>query len=144
MDANRYLSQIAMIQKKIKQKRKRLKDLREASTAVGGFATDNVKVMSSTNTKSRVERDAVSIADLSAEIIADIVNLETLKCKLEDDIHDLEDVRFVDVLDRRYIQGQRIEKIAVEMNYSYDYIRQIKKQALSEFERVHPEIKDWE
>ena len=46
-----------------------------------------------------------------------------IKCELKEVIRQIEDLRFRDLLDKRYVSCKSWELIAVEMNYDYFYVK---------------------
>lgn len=54
-------------------------------------------------------------------------------------IERIADGRYREVLTRRYLQGQSLEKIAVDLRYSYRWIKRLHGRAMGEFEKLAPE-----
>jgi len=54
-------------------------------------------------------------------------------------IERIADGRYRDVLTRRYLQGQSLEEIAVDLRYNYRWIKRLHGRALGEFEKLAPE-----
>lgn len=48
------------------------------------------------------------------------------------------DGRYREVLTRRYLQGQSLEKIAVDLRYNYRWIKRLHGRAIGEFEKLAP------
>lgn len=71
-----------------------------------------------------------------------IDELVDAKEKIMNEIRELEDERYVEILMRRYASCQKLEDIAKAMNYTYQWAREMHGQALIEFELTHPEIAD--
>ena len=65
------------------------------------------------------------IVDLEAEIDRDIDRLVDLRQWIERNIDAVEDTRLRDILRRRYVDGDRIEKIAVDMMLDYRWVRRL-------------------
>ena len=72
----------------------------------------------------------VKVLEYEAEIRDEIAELCRLKRLIRETIDAVEDRRYRELLELRYIVGMRWEKIAVEMNYSYDRIRHMHGYAL--------------
>ncbi len=70
------------------------------------------------------------IVDLEAEIDRDIDRLVDLRQWIERNIDAVEDTRLRDILRRRYVDGDRIEKIAVDMMLDYRWVRRLLTRAL--------------
>ena len=54
-------------------------------------------------------------------------------------IEQIEDGRYREVLKRRYLQGQSLEEIAVDLRYNYRWIKRLHGRAMGEFEKLAPE-----
>lgn len=54
-------------------------------------------------------------------------------------INDLTDSRYIDLLTKRYVEYKSFEKIAVEMNYTYDHVRRLHGWALQAFKQKMPQ-----
>lgn len=70
------------------------------------------------------------IVDLEAEIDRDIDRLVDLRQWIERNIDAVEDTRLRGILRRRYVDGDRIEKIAVDMMLDYRWVRRLLTRAL--------------
>lgn len=53
-------------------------------------------------------------------------------------IERIADGRYREVLTRRYLQGQSLEKIAVDLRYNYRWIKRLHGRAIGEFEKLAP------
>ena len=59
-----------------------------------------------------------------------------LKHKIINEIHQLADKRYVDILYKRYVDGMKFEQIALEMNYEYKWTCSLHGRALLAFEEM--------
>jgi len=82
------------------------------------------------------------IDEKERKICREIDKLADTKQRITEEIGRIEDIRYVEILLRRYVQMQKLEDIANEMHYSYDRVRHLHGFALLEFERVNPHIKE--
>ena len=71
------------------------------------------------------------IADLQSEIDQEIDRLVDLRQKIEDVIYTVDDPILQELLERRYIDGDKWEEIAVHMHYSWRNILRKHGKALS-------------
>lgn len=132
MTAKEYLMQIKLLDVKIQQKRTQVDDLKDRATSISGQQTDAVRVQSSKDGDT-IGRKVAKYADLEAEIEADTYELLQLKHSIINQIQQLTDRRYVELLYKRYVEYKRLELIALEMNYDYDYVRALHGYALQEF-----------
>lgn len=75
--------------------------------------------------KERLGEEALKEQEKTRFIIA---RIRALPCKAHSDI-----------LYDRYVRGHKLERIALDMNYSYEYVRHLHGLALAEFGRRYPE-----
>lgn len=132
MTAKEYLMQIKLLDVKIQQKQAQVDDLRDRAISVGGQQTDSVRVQSSKD-GDNIGRKVAKYADLESGIEADTYELLKLKHKIIKQIQQLSDVRYVELLYKRYVEYKKLELIAVEMNYDYDWVRTLHGYALIDF-----------
>lgn len=77
---------------------------------------------------------AAKLADLGAEIDAEIDGYAAAKHRIINQIHSLKNELYIQLLHKRYVEYKRLELIAVEMNYSYDRTRHLHGAALQAFD----------
>ncbi len=74
------------------------------------------------------------IIELEGEINAEIDTFVDEKHKIINQIQALKNNKYIEILYKHYVEFKRLEVIAVEMSFSYDYIRHLHKYALWDFE----------
>lgn len=136
MTTKEYLGQIELFDEKIKQKKSELHDLKLIATSTGGMNYDADRVQTSPTGDTLVNKVAKYV-DLEAEIEREMHDFMVLKHRIINEIHELQDVRFVNLLFKRYVELKGFEKIAVEMDYNYDYVRELHALAINAFEITH-------
>lgn len=132
MTAKEYLLQVKLLDVKIQQKQEQIDELRDKAQSVGAQQTDAIRVQSSKDGDT-IGRKVVKYASLEADIQAYTYDLMCLKNKIINQIQQLTDVRYVQLLYKRYVEYKRLELIAVEMVYDYDYARTLHGYALQAF-----------
>lgn len=116
MKAKEYLQQYQNAEREINAKLDQIYRLRELATKTTQALTSE-HVQSSAENK--VEKIVTKIADLDAEVNAEIDRLVSMKHDIEKTIQQIPDASQRVVIERRYINGERWEQIAVELNYTY-------------------------
>ncbi len=145
MQARIYLKQLSALNFKIEQKRKEAGELRTLALSVGSPSTEGDRVSSLSGGCSKQHSALERFIDLEKEINEKIDEYVNLKHKIIDEIHKLEDVRYIALLSMHYIPDRRmrtkkLEDIAEIMKksngeeYSYDHIRRLHGEALRAFE----------
>ena len=74
------------------------------------------------------------IIDLEAEINAEIDRFVDEKHKIINQIQGLKNSDYISLLFKRYVEFKKFETIAVEMNFTYQYVLNMHGYALKEFE----------
>ena len=84
--------------------------------------------------------DAIAVLEGYAERINEQWDkLIALRREAKGLIEQIADGRYRDVLTRRYLQGQTLEEIAVDLRYNYRWIKRLHGRAMGEFEKLAPE-----
>ena len=103
MTTKEYLGQIELFDEKIKQKKSELHDLKLIATSTGGMNYDADRVQTSPTGDTLVNKVAKYV-DLEAEIEREMHDFMVLKHRIINEIHELQDVRFVNLLFKRYVE----------------------------------------
>lgn len=125
MTAKEYLSQAYRLDQRIERKledrdRMRAKLVKATAQLTGmprGSGTDWTDA-------------AVRVMEYEQQIAAEIEELCRVKTEIKAVIDQIDEPRYRDVLEKRYINGWRFEKIAVEMNYTWRHVLRLHYEAL--------------
>lgn len=139
MKAKQYLRSLRLLDIFINQKIKEMEGLEHSRVSLGSMDYSRDRVQTSPEPDASYTHVVDHIADLQAEINREIDRYVDRKHRIINQIQGLEDHRYVDVLYKRYVEGKRLEVIAVESNYSYQYVRELHGRALLEFDRFMKE-----
>ena len=135
MTAKEYLQQIRADDLRIEQKIKEYESLmsRKASLVGMDYTVDRVQTSpDGAGFTKIVDR----LVDLQKEINDDIDAFCDSQHKKISEIHKLSKPEYIEVLFKRYVEGQALEQIAADMGYSYNWCCHIHGEALKEFEKV--------
>lgn len=132
MRAKEYLQQIHKQDIKIGQRITQLQQMRDRVHIMGSFDYSRDRVQSSSESGNKQIED---IVDLEHEIKDMIRREQQLKDKIISEIQALESAVHVDILFRRYVDCQSFERIACDMNYTYQYVLNLHGEALKAFEQ---------
>lgn len=133
MTAKEYLRQIERLDIKIRQKEEQLECLRETAGGSAAIRYDKINVQMQPS-KDMMEKNVLMLMELEEKILTDKVRLNIIKDYIIDQIHGLEDKRYIDILYKRYVKYERFEQIALDMSYDYVYLRALHGEALGMFE----------
>lgn len=150
--AKEYLDQIRLLDKRIDRKIEEKEVLKSIATSTGSHAMSPDKVQSSINLH-KTEDAITRYVDLEAEIDRMIDELVMLRDKIINEIHELDDVRYEELLCLKYvgkldentdrIHYYRLEEITCIMkksngdHYSFDHIAHLHGEALQAFWKSH-------
>ena len=136
MKAKEYLRQLQKLDIIINQKLQELDELKK----MGGIKCIDYtmeKVQSSQKHCATFENVLIKIIDMENEINTDIDKLVNKRHCIINQINELQNVQYIEILYKRYVEYKDLKKIAKEMEYTYDYIRKIHVKALQNFEKRH-------
>ena len=94
-----------------------------------------------TATVDKIGESLAKIDEKERRICQEIDRLADAKAAITQEIADIEDTRYVEILLRRYVSMEKLEDIAKAMSYTYDHLRHLHGLALLEFDRLHPQIR---
>ena len=134
MKAKEYLQQLQRLDTVINQKIKEVHDLRLQAQSTGGLDYSKKQVQSSPSGDAPFVKLICRIIDLEAEINAEIDRFVDEKHKIINQIQGLKNSDYIRLLFKRYVEFKSLERICVEMNFSYDYIKHLHGYALQDFE----------
>lgn len=134
MDATGYLKSVRKCDAVIDNKLRELEDLRDMTMKVTSTLSDDC--VSGSRNPEKLSNAIVRIIDLENEIDIAIDQYVDRRSEVTRVIDSVEDARLVDLLHRRYLQGQTWEQIAFEMGYTYQWVCELNKVAVEEVERL--------
>lgn len=121
---NRYKS----ICRQIMSKGEEIERLRSLETKITPTLSDMPKAQSSDN---KIEAITEKIIEVENQIGDELDELKTVRAEIENAVKQIPNETYHEVINRRYIQGQSWERIALEMNYEYHYVARIHGAALN-------------
>ena len=131
MTTKAYLQQIYWLQVKIKHKCDELETLRAGASGFTGIDYSADKIQSTPSDKMA---DSVGrLVDLETEVLTLIADYHKRRDTIINQIHLLNDGRYMEVLYKRYVEYKSFNRIAREMHYEYKYVSKLHKRALQTF-----------
>lgn len=140
MKAKEYLQQLQRLDTMINQKIKELGDLRLMSQSVGGIDYSKERVQSSPSGDAPFVKPVLRMIELEQEINAEIDRFVDEKHEIINQIQALQNPKHIDILYKHYVELKRLEIVAVEMNFTYQYIVELHGTALKEFQLTHENL----
>lgn len=133
MSAKEYLKKLIDIDKLINSKQRQVTQLRDLCSVKSA----NLSGMpSGGNGRDRMADVIANIVDLEKEINEMIDLLIDSKREAMEKIDLLTDNRHKLILNKRYLENETFEKIAVDMDLSWKWTHKLHKEALEEFSKI--------
>lgn len=134
MTAKDYLLQYKLVNAKIERVEQNLKEIREERAAI----SVNLDGMPrGTDLSERTAKLAVKIADMECELIDMRSEAWSIRMDIIKTLGKLTNPTHFTLLHFRYIDGYKWERIAVEMNYSYQWVAEtLHKNSLNELQQI--------
>lgn len=138
MKAREYLEQLQKMDIAINQNIAWLYELKNIRKELKGVNYTSQKVKTSKSNRADFEKTLLIIMDMEQNINDSIDKFVDQKNEIIKQIQSLDNHKYVQVLYKKYVEYKRLEEIAIEMYYSYQYIKEIHKKALQEFKKNIP------
>lgn len=138
MNAREYLEQLQKMDVAINQNIAWLYELKNIRKELKGVNYTSQKVKTSKSHRADFEKTILIIMDMEQNINDSIDKFVDQKNEIIKQIQSLDNHKYVQVLYKKYVEYKRLEEIAIEMHYSYQYIKEIHKKALQEFKKNIP------
>lgn len=140
MKAKEYLQQLQRLDTVINQKIKELDDLRLKSRSTGSIDYSKERVQTSPSGDAPFVKLIGRIVDLEAEINAEIDAFVDEKHKIINQIQGLKNSKYIEILYKHYVEFKRLEVVAVEMNFTYQYVVELHGYALKDFQTTYENL----
>lgn len=140
MKAKEYLQQLQRLDTMINQKIKELGDLRLMLQSAGGIDYSKERVQSSPSGDAPFVKPVLRMIELEQEINTEIDRFVDEKHEIINQIQALQNPKHIDILYKHYVEFKRLEIVAVEMNFTYQYIVELHGTALKEFQLTHENL----
>ena len=138
--AKEYLQQLKRFDTVIHQKIKELSDLRQQSQSIGSMDYSRERVQTGFSGNAPFVNLTGRILDLEAEINTEIDGFMDEKHRVINQIQGLSSVNHISLLYKRYIEFKKLEVVAAEMNFTYQYVVELHGRALKEFQTTYENL----
>lgn len=135
MTAKEYLRQLRKIDRQLELLFKEREELEKAQTFMRSPQMDGDRVQTSPNGDPPWMGYLIKWGEMTNRIGEKWDELIDRRGVILAQINSLSDTRYIDLLTKRYVEYKSFEKIAVEMNYTYDYVRRLHRWALQAFKQ---------
>lgn len=139
MTAKEYLEQVGNKEIYIRNLQKKIERLRKVLDFADTVQYDTTKVRA-THTKDKI-KDLYAKIDERQQLVDNLMlDFAEFKKKVSDEINQLNDDRYKNILRQKYIELKIWKEIAMDMNYNVRYLFHIHGAALSEFYKIHNKL----
>lgn len=139
LSAEKYLSQLEIIDTQINQDIERLEEMKADAMSTGGIDYSRDRVQTS-KVGDRLCSDIARYTDFDEKINAEIDRFVDAKEQVIREIRELRDVNYIQVLYKVYVQFKTVKVASVEMKRSYNFVLDVHKKALKAFEEMHENL----
>ena len=133
MTAKEYLSELEEIKVKIQQLQEERQMYMEMAASIS-VSVNPVKVQDNSITD-RVSLNTIKAADVDSKIDMEMRHLFNRTAQIIEQIRELRNALYIQILYKVYVQGKTLKESSVEMGRSYNYILASHKKALQAFEK---------
>lgn len=141
MTAKEYLEQVGNKEIYVRNLQKKIERLRKVLDSAGAVQYDTTKVRA-THTTDKIN-DLYEKMDEQQQLVDNLmIDLDEFKKKVSDEINQLDDERYKNILHQKYIEMKTWKEIAIDMSYNVRYLFRIHGAALNEFYKMYnkPEL----
>lgn len=139
LSAKKYLGQLAVIDEAINQDLERLSEMKENTLCTGGIDYSRDRVQTSP-VGDRLCSDVTRYTAFNEEINEEIDRFIDARERIIKEIRELHDVNYIQVLYKVYVQFKTLTMTSREMQRSYNFVLNVHKMALKEFEGMHKDL----
>lgn len=138
MTAKEYLEQVGNKEIYVRNLQKKIERLRKVLDSAGAVQYDTTKVRA-THTTDKIN-DLYAKMDEQQLVDNLMIDLDEFKKKVSDEINQLDDERYKNILHQKYIEMKTWKEIAIDMSYNVRYLFRIHGVALNEFYKMYNKL----
>lgn len=137
MTAKQYLKQAYRLNELIDSTCEELKQLKTISKSISSQNLSSESVSSSKYKEAKFANAISKIDELEDKLNNEIAEYISLKNEIKERIGIISDDTLRLILQKRYLNFQKWEQIAVDMNITYRWLHELHNRALAQFETQH-------
>ncbi len=132
--AKEYLGQVRHMEMQIRDLQDEIKRLKELAVGISALNCDE-KVLSSVS-QDKMANTVCEIDEKVRELDEKIKEFTAIRGQVMSTIHKMQNIEYEQILYKRYCLMKKWEEIALEMNYSYQWVCKLHGRALKEIEKL--------
>ena len=133
MTTKEYLQQIHRLSEEIRCNRRRISEIESDISGLKAIDYSGDKVGGSSD-PDQIASKVARLVDLEQRVAGETVELQEKKDTIIKEIRSMSDTRYITLLTMRYVECERWERIAVDMNLTIRWVYQMHGSALKAFE----------
>ena len=137
----KYLQKIQEREILIENKKDQIQRLHNSCYGLPGLDYSATKVTTGSEACASFEKKIDAVLDAEKRLAELTIEIISEQQEAIDQIQNLSNVLYSDLLYRRYVKGETLQEIAKSLYYSDEYIRKLHAKALDAFMNEYPEIK---
>lgn len=139
LSAKEYLKQLEVLDMQINEDVMTLSEMKERASCTGGIDYSKPSVQTSA-AGDRLCKDVVRYTDFDERINREVDQFVDAKNQIIQEIRELREKNYIQVLYKIYVQYKPVKIAAQEMRKSYSHTLDLHKKALKAFETAHPNL----
>lgn len=136
MQAKQYLKKIKRLDSFVKAKQEELEEIRIRAESIGSIDYSADRIQTSPN-PDKLANSIINLIMQEKKYDEAIQNLYALKAEAEERIECIPNEDYKLLLTLRYLRFKTFEEIAVEMGFTFQWIHELHKRALIQFEELY-------
>ena len=136
MTVKEYLSQIRKLDDVIAYKEAQRKELLEEMASIQAIAYDKDRVQSSASADGMINK-MIRLDEMACELEDTMIERAKKRAEITTQITLMPNGTYMQILFKRYVEMQKFEQIALDMNYSYDRVRHLHQEACETFGEIY-------
>ncbi|MCI8430472.1 MAG: hypothetical protein HFI16_09535 [Lachnospiraceae bacterium] len=140
MTVKEYLQQLQRLDVMIDQRIQEKAELQERLLGTGGVDYTRERVQTGSKGSAAYEAKVIRMIDLETKIDNLIDQYVDLKHRIIGEIQGMKKTDHIKLLYMKYVENKKLEQIADEMNYTYQYVREMHRAALKEFSHTYTNL----
>ncbi len=136
MQAKQYLKKIKRLDSFVKAKQEELEEIKCRIESIGSIDYSADKIQSSPNPDKLLD-GIIKLMEVEKRYDKAIQDLYNLKAEAEERIEGIHNDDYRLLLTLRYLRFKTFEEIAVEMGFTFQWIHELHKRALIQFEELY-------
>lgn len=136
MQAKQYLRKIKRLDSFVRAKKEEIEEIRTRAESIGSMNLSADKIQTSVNTD-KLANDIIKLVMQEKKYEEALNSLYVYKAEAEERIEGITNDDYRLILTLRYLRFKTFKEIAVEMNFTFQWICELHKRALIQFEELY-------